>query len=155
MIRTLRQRRRGQAIVEMAILFPLFLLVVFGGIIDFGFAFYNLLTLQQMADDAAQWGAEHTTGPADNPILNTSGINTRLTQSRPTWWVAANFTSTIGNPTPMASPFNTHFTTQITLRYNSPTYTPLYQTLLGMAGSPNIPLAAQATYKIPRNLVNR
>lgn len=32
-------RRNGQAIVEMALLVPFFLLVIVGGIVDFGFAF--------------------------------------------------------------------------------------------------------------------
>ena len=37
-----RKKKKGQAIVEMAILFPVFLLVIVGGVVDFGFAFYNM-----------------------------------------------------------------------------------------------------------------
>ena len=51
-------RKKGQSIVEMSLLFPLFLLIIVGGIVDFGFAFYNVLALQQVANDAALTGAE-------------------------------------------------------------------------------------------------
>ncbi|GAB1353812.1 hypothetical protein MASR1M12_25500 [Erysipelotrichia bacterium] len=41
-----RKKNKGQAIVELALVFPFFLLIILGGIIDFGFAFYNYVTLR-------------------------------------------------------------------------------------------------------------
>lgn len=57
----LRRRRgrpasRGQAIVEFALVFPLFILLV-AGMIDFGMGLYSYMTINNATRDAARLGA--------------------------------------------------------------------------------------------------
>ncbi len=163
-MRTFRRRnRRGQALVEMAILFPFFLLVVVGGIIDFGFAFYNLLTLQQINDDVCMRLAENTRYiPYTATSPDTSSYSTQCASAtsraydlKPKWWTGE-YKITI-SPTPVALPnFPGHHYVAVAMEYKSQTYTPFYQALLSSAvGNPSIGLASRCVYKIPRNLVNR
>ena len=84
-----RRKTKGQAIVEMAMVFPFFLLIVVGGIIDFGFAFYNYQTLQQIANDTAQWAAESL-----KDVNDTGAIVEYANGMRPTWWTGAYTVST-------------------------------------------------------------
>jgi Flp pilus assembly protein TadG len=49
-----RRRRRGQSLVEFAIVFPVFMLVV-GGIIQFGIIFWGQNTLNQIVRDAGRY----------------------------------------------------------------------------------------------------
>ncbi|MGM0599573.1 MAG: TadE family protein [Candidatus Rifleibacteriota bacterium] len=139
-----KRKRKGQAIVEMALVFPFFILIIVGGLIDFGFAFYNFLSLQQVANDTAQWAAESQgsgTVPSDSEIIEYA--NSR----RPQWWTG-NFT---------VSPPQTSDLTQtggeyvsVLMTYDSPTYTPFYQVMFeAVTGASSIRLAAQAAYKIP------
>lgn len=139
------KRKKGQAIVEMALLFPFFLLVIVGGIIDFGFAFYNSLTLQQLANDCAQWAA-------DNKFTSNEVINNFIAERKPVWWQG---TFTIGNPEQVDLESG-GTVLKIRLQYESPTYTPFYQTMLqGITGSPSIKLAALASYKMPEHVYTR
>ncbi len=64
--RTRRRRTRGQALVEFAIVLPVFMLVL-AGILDFGFLLYSRITLISAARDAARVSisvADKTTIPA-------------------------------------------------------------------------------------------
>jgi Flp pilus assembly protein TadG len=134
-----RKRRNGQAIVEMALLFPLFLLVIVGGIIDFGFAFYNSLTLQQIANDTSQWAA-------DRKITSSSEITSYAMNRKPSWW---NRPYTVLPPETVTTTTGARLL-KVTVSYDSPTYTPFYQTMMGaVSGSPNIKLRAMAAYQIP------
>jgi len=134
-----RRKRKGQAIVEFAMVFPFFLLIVVGGIIDFGFAFYNYQTLQQIANDTAQWAAESLPDPN-----NITAITEYANKQRPTWWTGA---FTVNTPT------WTDLTTSgqlinISVSYTSPAYTPFYQTMFSAAtGNNGIQLATTASYK--------
>lgn len=144
-----KKRKNGQAIVEMALIFPFFLLIIVGGIIDFGFAFYNFLSLQQIANDTAQWAAESngTTGVTSQSLIS-NYANTR----RPSWWTGA-FTVHPPQITNLASGGQT---IRLILSYESPTYTPFYQTIVGaVSGSPSIRLAAAAAYKVPEVVATR
>lgn len=144
-----RKRRKGQAIVEMALVFPFFLLVVVGGLIDFGFAFFNFLTLQQIVNDTAQWAAESNgtigaTGQAD--------ISSHANSRRPSWWKGA-FTV---HPPKITNLVSGGQTITVLISYESPTYTPFYQTIVSAAaGSPSIRLSALAAYKIPELVTTR
>lgn len=141
-----KRRRKGQAIVEMALVFPFFLLIVVGGLIDFGFAFYNYLSLQQIANDTAQWGAE--SAGQGQPQSN-SAIVARANNLRPDWWTGTFTVNTpvIGNLTQDAGSQYV----SVTMTYDSPTFTPFYQIIFQAAsGAPSIRLGAQAAYKIPK-----
>ena len=139
------RRKKGQAIVEMALLFPFFLLVIVGGLIDFGFAFYNSLTLQQIANDSAQWAA-------DNNIKVNQEIKNYINGRKPGWWQGA-FVPAEPEQVVLQSGGTV---LRIRINYDSPTYTPFYQTILsGITGAPSIKLAALASYKFPQHVYTR
>lgn len=54
--RRVRTRSRGQALVEMALITPILLLLV-GGIVQFGILFWGQNTLNQVARDTGRWAA--------------------------------------------------------------------------------------------------
>ena len=58
LIKKLRRSENGQAMVEMALVLPILLLLV-GGIIDFGWLFYNKLALNNAAREGARYAAIH------------------------------------------------------------------------------------------------
>lgn len=145
----LRKRKKGQAIVELALVFPFFLLIIVGGIIDFGFAFYNFLTLQQLANDTAQWAA-------DSRISSDSAISNFVNSKKPTWWNGT-FTLYTVERLPLATTGGSLSTViRIRLGYDSPTYTPFYQTMLNATtGNSSISLSAMASYKEPQHVRTR
>jgi hypothetical protein len=51
-----RQRSRGQSLAEFAVVFPVLMLVL-GGIIQFGIIFWGQNTLNQVVRDTARWAA--------------------------------------------------------------------------------------------------
>ncbi len=59
LIRTGREKgQRGQALVEFALLIPIFLLLLFA-IVDFGMGFYSWITVTNSAREGARIGAVH------------------------------------------------------------------------------------------------
>lgn len=140
-------RKKGQSIVEMALIFPFFLLIIVGGIVDFGFAFYNILALQQLANDAAVTGAEKNM--TDDQIKNFIA-NYR---TPPIGWNQAGiYTAQVSTVAMTDGSRMKH----VVLTYNSKTYTPFYQTSLNaINGFSYIPLRTQAAYKIPNTVRNR
>lgn len=149
----MRRTRHGQALVEMAMLFPLLLLIIVGGIIDFGMAFYNMLTLQQLANDAAQYAAESNCGVA----RSASEVYAYVGTKKPYYWKTSDF------PTPTYDPNVQLYlgsspgkAVQVTLKYNSPVYTPFYQAMMNSIGSgPYIVLGSKAVYQIPTTVYTR
>lgn len=138
-------KKRGQSIVEMSLLFPLFLLIVVGGIVDFGFAFYNMLALQQVANDAACIGAElhMQIDEVKNYIKNHS--------SPPMSWQEAGIYTPIVKYLSMEE--EGEVLLSVELRYKSRTYTPFYQTALNATtGDDYLPLHTQVAYKLLRNM---
>jgi Flp pilus assembly protein TadG len=64
-LRSLRwtpHRSRGQSLVEFALVLPILLILV-GGIIQFGMLFWSQNTLTQIARDTGRWAATQTTDP--------------------------------------------------------------------------------------------
>jgi Flp pilus assembly protein TadG len=59
---TNRPRSRGQSLAEFAIVFPV-LMVMLGGIIQFGIIFWGQNTLTQIARDTGRWAASQTACP--------------------------------------------------------------------------------------------
>jgi len=60
-----RRRSHGQSLVEFALVFPIFILLV-GGIIQFGFLFWGQNTLTQVVRDTRRWAATQQTKPCSN-----------------------------------------------------------------------------------------
>lgn len=55
-----RNGRRGQSLAEFAIVFPVLMLII-GGIIQFGVIFWGQNTLNQVVRDTGRWAATQTT----------------------------------------------------------------------------------------------
>ena len=140
-------RKKGQSIVEMALIFPLFLLIIVGGIVDFGFAFYNILALQQVANDAAVTGAEKN--------MSDDQIRTFIANYRTppiSWNQSGIYTANVST---INMSDGSHMK-RVELSYNSKTYTPFYQTALNsVTGNNFITLRTQAAYKVPNTVRNR
>ena len=58
LVKRMRKSEAGQAMVEMALVLPILLILV-GGIIDFGWLFYNQLALTNAAREGARYAAIH------------------------------------------------------------------------------------------------
>ena len=88
------KREDGQAMVEFALILPIFLLILCG-IIDFGWLFYNQLSLNNACREGARYAVVNTAENADtlaiiNHIENTTttvfandGIDISVTYSSP------------------------------------------------------------------------
>lgn len=142
-----RKRKRGQSIVEMSLIFPFFLLIIVGGIVDFGFAFYNILALQQVANDAATNAVEKNL--SDAQIQNYIAHH----NTPPVSWNETNIYKVQIQTLRMTDGSRMK---RIALEYNSKTYTPFYQTAMNaITGNKYIVLRTQATYKVPNTVRNR
>jgi Flp pilus assembly protein TadG len=66
---------RGQTILEFALVFPLFVLLVFG-LMDFGRLFYLQMTLQEAVQQAGRYAVTGNHAPdPNNPSQNLSRVN--------------------------------------------------------------------------------
>ena len=140
--------KRGQSLVEFAFLLPFFLLIVVGGVIDFGWAFYNLTLVQQMANDCARHGTEGKAAEG----LSGSEILSYANSKKPSHW-AGNLTVTTD---PAVTSGNTTRILRVTVRYELAPLTPIYQAIVKQFRDPSvIVLAAAAAYKIPDFVVTR
>lgn len=93
-IRKKLKREDGQSMVEFALILPIFLLILCG-IIDFGWLFYNQLSLNNACREGARYAVVHTAENADtqaiiNHIENLStnvfandGVDITVTYSAP------------------------------------------------------------------------
>jgi Flp pilus assembly protein TadG len=75
-LRHTRHRSRGQSLAEFALVFPILMLVL-GGIIQFGIIFWGQNTLTQIARDTGRWAATQTacangTGAGQADVLGTA-----------------------------------------------------------------------------------
>lgn len=132
------KQRKGQAIVEFALVFPLFLLIIIGGIIDFGFAFYNHLTLQQIANSTAKYAA-YTKAGQDK-------VSEYANSLKPQWW-KGKFTVLASKPQDLKTGGKIH---QVSLSYGSATYTPFYSLFYKLTSENScISLYSSAAYKAP------
>lgn len=143
------QHKRGQAIVELSLAVGLFVLFVIAGIVDFGFALRNLLLLQQLCNDAAQFAAESN---GTQGVLTASEVTAYVMNKRPPSWTQP-ITVLYTNPFPLPSGDRA---VRVVLESSSPLYTPVFQRLAEIVmGKPALPLRVFAVYKIPLVLVNR
>ncbi len=133
-----KKGRRGQSIVELALVFPFFLLIIIGGIVDFGFAFNSIISLQQLANDTAQWAATHDS--TEQEIIE-------YASSRKSSSFTGYFSVCLVERINLVSGGQV---IKVGLGYDSPAYTPFYKIMLkSTMGSEFIRIEAQAAYKIP------
>ena len=62
------RREDGQSMVEFALILPIFLLILCG-IIDFGWLFYNQLSLNNACREGARYAVVHTAENADTQAI--------------------------------------------------------------------------------------
>ena len=84
MIKLIRARRKngekGQALVEFALLFPIFLLLLFA-IIDFGMGFYSWITVTNAAREGARLGVVMATSQQiEDRVYQTADLPNESTQ---------------------------------------------------------------------------
>lgn len=143
-----KKNSNGQAIVEFSIILPFILLVIVGGIIDFGFAFNNMLTLQRLANDTALWAAESNA----NEGQELTSIQEYAEKNLPDWWTG-NFEVTSAERIDISHGAQA---IRVVLRYESPVYTPFYQWASSqIVDSRAIPLSVSAAYQIPNSVYTR
>ena len=128
--------KNGQALVEFALVLPLFLLIIIGGIIDFGLSINNKITLQNLAGDIAKWGAlNHKTNEEINNYFisqNKSNLHCQLSK------IERIKLNNGGNAI------------KIVISYENPMLTPFYQILLEkIVDKQSITIKAIAVYKEP------
>lgn len=66
-----RRGSRGQTLAEFAIVFPVLMLII-GGIIQFGIIFWGQNTLTQVVRDTGRWAASQQSCSATGPIVTTA-----------------------------------------------------------------------------------
>src|SRR3954468_3663558 len=101
------ERRAGQSLAEFAIVFPVLMLIL-GGIIQFGIIFWGQNTLTQIARDTGRWAATQqacTLGTVD--VLGTAksiAASSSLIGPSAGWTSPANVNATwSGTPCPPAN----------------------------------------------------
>jgi Flp pilus assembly protein TadG len=65
------KRSRGQSLAEFALVFPILMLIV-GGIIQFGFIFWGQNTLTQVVRDTGRWAATQIDCTTAAPVVATA-----------------------------------------------------------------------------------
>lgn len=134
-----RHRTRGQSLAEFAIVFPILMLIL-GGIIQFGIIFWAQNTLTQVARDTGRWASTQvicpttaTVLPTANSIAGQSSLIGYTTGS----WTATNVQVTLsGDPCPVTSNAQVAFVT-INLTHQVPIFFPF------VPGNGNLGTSAQ------------
>ena len=75
-LRHIIKKEHGQAMVEFALVLPILLLLV-GGIIDFGWIFFNQISVNNASREAARYVAIHYTEADINKTINKAKIEAR------------------------------------------------------------------------------
>lgn len=119
-----RQRESGQSLAEFALVFPI-LMVILGGIIQFGIIFWGQNTLTQIARDTGRWASTQIVCPTSATTLPTA--NAIAGQSSligyTTWTVANVQVALTGDPCPVTSNAQVAYVT-VTLSHHVPVFFP-------------------------------
>jgi Flp pilus assembly protein TadG len=124
--RRTRRRSRGQSLAEFAIVFPVLMLIL-GGIIQFGILFWGQNTLTQIARDTGRWAATQpgcSTGIV-NVLATAKAIaaSSSLIGTSSTWTNANVDASWSGTPCPPVDNSTAAYVT-ITLHHTVPVFFP-------------------------------
>jgi hypothetical protein len=116
-------RPRGQSLAEFAIVFPVLMLIL-GGIIQFGIIFWGQNTLTQVARDTGRWAATQLTCPTNatvTPIADSIALNSSLI-GYPASGLSVSVSLT-GDPCPVVNNQRVAYVT-ITLSHQVPIFFP-------------------------------
>lgn len=122
-----RPHARGQSLAEFAIVFPVLMLIL-GGIIQFGVIFWGQNTLTQIARDTGRWAASQQgcTTASVNVLATAKAIaaSSALIGSSASWTSPANVdASWTGTPCPPTNNQDVAYVT-ITLHHQVPIFFP-------------------------------
>lgn len=84
-----RSRRRGQSLVEFALIFPVFIAIL-GGIVQFGMVFWAQNTLTQVVRDTGRYAATQNATPCDSAIGTVGGQADVIAANASLWGHTAN-----------------------------------------------------------------
>ncbi|MBF0542991.1 MAG: pilus assembly protein [Candidatus Riflebacteria bacterium] len=157
-----RQFKEGQFIVEFALVLPFFLLIVVGGMVDFGFTFNNLLSLQEVANKASQYGAKLAALPGYQQLPFTNAVDASASaliasycvKIIPSNWSASSFRPTVRIQDVQNGVSGNYRIVVVSAEFDSPVYTAFWATLVkGINGSDKnaLTIYAWASYQIPRS----
>ncbi|MBF0408788.1 MAG: pilus assembly protein [Candidatus Riflebacteria bacterium] len=142
-------KKGGQFLLEFALILPFFMLIVVGGMIDFGFIFNNLLTLQEVANKAAQFGARQ----AEPESTSSDSMVKYLTGSYCNRIVPKNWTMFSATVDIRNGASANYRVVEVVTTYNSPVFTPFWATMVTAVSGEDtavFPLTARATYQVPK-----
>lgn len=128
---TRRRRRRGQALVEFALVFPIFMLVL-AGILDFGFMLYSRMSVINAAREGARASImvpnfQDVPATAEGAVIasaSTGGIH--LTSSNVTTTCLQTTAGTNPPPTCDWSSAKAGDSVRVTVTYSYQTFFPLF-----------------------------
>ncbi|HEY8491025.1 MAG TPA: TadE/TadG family type IV pilus assembly protein [Dehalococcoidia bacterium] len=130
-IRLLRRGERGQSLVEFALVLPLFLILVFG-IVDFGNALQDYITLSNAAREGARLGV---TGVPEATIRQRT-LDTAAAVGGPVTVTVTNACGQVGQ------------SLRVQARYTYQPITPLGSFIAGISGG--IPLSVSADMRLEK-----
>jgi Flp pilus assembly protein TadG len=121
-----RHRSRGQSLAEFALVFPILMLIV-GGIIQFGIIFWGQNTLTQVARDTGRWASTQVTCPTTATVLptanNIAGQSSLIGYTTGSWTAANVAVALSGDPCPVTDNTQVAFVT-ITVTHQVPIFFP-------------------------------
>jgi Flp pilus assembly protein TadG len=121
----LRRRSSGQALVEFAIVVPLLMLLI-GGIVQFGIIFWGQNTLTQIARDTGRWASTQINCDDASVIMTANSIadqSSLIGKTAPWTPESANVEVTWGSPCPPPTNQQVAFVS-ITLHHRVPIFFP-------------------------------
>lgn len=158
--------KNGQSMVELCLILPILIIVLLGGIIDFGYAFYNYIALQQLANDAAMFASSPYVPVTEQNASGTSevgqsdqDIKAYIRDHKPALWNYVGSSSSVHNdlfvtlPAPFKTADGLAYVRRVTLDYRSPLLTPFWKSIAGFSKwHEGIPLRTTSAFQVPRNI---
>ena len=152
--------------VELCLILPILIIVLLGGIIDFGYAFYNYITLQQLTNDAAMFASSPYVPITEQNASGTSeigqsdqDIKNYIIANKPPQWEYVGTPSPVHNnlfvtlPAPFKTADGLAYVRRVTLDFRSPLLTPFWKTVANASPwNEGIPLRTSSAFQVPRNI---
>lgn len=158
--------KNGQSMVELCLILPILLIVLLGGIIDFGYAFYNYIALQQLANDTAMFASSPYVPITEQNASGTSEIGQTdediknfVKARKPPLWNYVDNSSPVHNdlfvtlPAPFKTADGLAYVRRVTLDFRSPLLTPFWKAIADVSPwKEGIPLRTSSVFQVPRNI---
>ncbi len=152
--------------VELCLVLPILIIVLLGGIIDFGYAFYNYITLQQLTNDTAMFASSPYVPITEQNASGTSEIGQSdqaiieyVKAHKPPMWEFVGTPSPVHNnlfvtlPAPFKTADGLANVRRVTMDYRSPLLTPFWKSVATYSRwKEGIPLRTSSAFQVPRNI---